>query len=454
MIRRLIFISIFFLLFDLGCAFSNENACKIEEGFFLGHEALFLENSLIRVTVLPKLGARIAEYFYKPASHNQFYLNPNNIRAVGGGALPEGSGAYIPFGGYEDNLCDGHGPFFLYPYQVQIGKGEKGGISILVWADLPDLRVERKMTIWPRSSLLRVDVKAISKGKKKVSIRAHPEIVCGGDHKNDIFFYPSPEGIKIIENKVGNFWLEPNINWWGVRDTEKCEILLNSFESESVEKIYRWYGSDRVTMELFSQPAKVSRLVLKYGILEGTAQPIRISKLAVAADFPYKKILPEKDVPWRISLLSFSENFHFIKIELRLKKKEKILKREVLVKDSIGGQSNLDGKWDLSALSDGDYILECEIFNRTGKPLALSRAEVQVVGKMGEEIRTKFRKLDYWLTELEKKKEKSEREMMELSRVRWNKEDAQKVFKNHEFSKSITIVEETIRRIKKILRKD
>ena len=49
---------------------------RIVTGTYKGEQALVLENDLLKVTVLPGWGSKIASLFFKPAEYESLWQNP------------------------------------------------------------------------------------------------------------------------------------------------------------------------------------------------------------------------------------------------------------------------------------------------------------------------------------------------------------------------------------------
>jgi hypothetical protein len=150
-------------------------ACRITTGSEAGHPAVYLENDLLKITVLPQKGADIYTFIYKPVGIDFLWKNPV-------GLWPPGSPAHDGAGGlefmenyegcwqelfpscndpttYNGNAVPFHGEVANLPwtYQIEEESADKIAVRFTVETRATTFRLERVMRLERGSAVLTLD---------------------------------------------------------------------------------------------------------------------------------------------------------------------------------------------------------------------------------------------------------------------------------------------------------
>lgn len=106
---------------------ADYSTTEIEQITFDG---IVIENSLIKLTLIPEFGGRIISYIYKPTGHEQLYQNPNGIPY----AINQGTFYYrwlMVYGGIFATFPEPeHGKTWLQPWNYSLVNQSSDSISI------------------------------------------------------------------------------------------------------------------------------------------------------------------------------------------------------------------------------------------------------------------------------------------------------------------------------------
>lgn len=155
--------------------------CSVKKGVFEGSPAIVMESELIRVTIVPELSGRIAEYIWKPLGCNNFlrYRVKKGTALIPGAEIMESN-----FGGFKDLIWEHRIRRAERRYNYEIIKEKGESASVKVYFPEKSLRITRTMTIFEKSSELKIDVALTNTGEKPeiLSYWAHTMVTVGGDY--------------------------------------------------------------------------------------------------------------------------------------------------------------------------------------------------------------------------------------------------------------------------------
>ncbi len=156
--------------------------CQITTGTEAGHKALYLENDLIRITVLPEKGADIYAFLHKPSGIDFLWKNPIGLWPPGS-PPHDGSGDMGFLQNYEGcwqelfPSCNGpttyqqktipfHGEVVTLPWQYQIETQTADALAVRFQVEtrLTTFRLERTMRLERGSMRLILDEKVTNIG--------------------------------------------------------------------------------------------------------------------------------------------------------------------------------------------------------------------------------------------------------------------------------------------------
>lgn len=224
------------------CTATNVDYTLDEEKY----KAIVLENSLVRVLVIPDYGGRIVEYTLKATKHNQFDNTTGNpgLKDVVG---EEGQSGYSA------------GGFAQLPFKPVLSE-KSNELSLNLEAASESVKVEKIYTITAGSTKLNIKVKYTNIGNEvieKFMVRVHPCISTGGNQAvDDIFVIPEPDKIK--KNTTDQLTI-PDCGWWLAFDPKAKEMLLMTFDPAGVDKLYLYLGGDTYNMEYMGKPVDAKK---------------------------------------------------------------------------------------------------------------------------------------------------------------------------------------------------
>jgi len=173
----------------------------IRFGEINGHRALWLENDLLRISVLPDKGADIYELIYQPTGVDFLMKTPSGLKPAGrpsdflenyeggwqelfpnpgdsviyswGGVLEEDRRVELPF----------HGETPLLPWQVITPSGDMDGLEVLLGVDCEKtpFRLDRRMRLSQNAPVLEMDGKVTNLSDHAQYFQWGHHIVLGGN---------------------------------------------------------------------------------------------------------------------------------------------------------------------------------------------------------------------------------------------------------------------------------
>lgn len=207
------------------------------------YKATIMENSLIKVIVLPDYGARIIEYVLKSTGHNQF--DPE----AGNPGLKDIVGEYGQ-SGYSSGCF-----FCMEPYKIDFNKKDNGEVSVLAYVSSDAVKVERNMTIYPGSTRLNINVKYTNIGDEVIEgfkVRIHPIMAIGGkgNAEHTILI---PQGDEIVNVKEATS-VKAQKGWWLGFATKEREAVILTYNPSEVDEVSVYIGGESYNMEYTGKP--------------------------------------------------------------------------------------------------------------------------------------------------------------------------------------------------------
>jgi len=183
----------------------------IKFGEINGHRALWLDNDLLRISILPDKGADIYELVYLPAGVDFLMKTPSGLKPAGrqsGGSYPQGvspdfldnyeggwqelfpnpgdSVMYAWGGALQDDRqveLPFHGETPLLPWQVIAPSGDVDGLEVVLGVDCvkTPFRLERRMRLFQNAAILEIDGKVTNLSDQAQYFQWGHHIVLGGN---------------------------------------------------------------------------------------------------------------------------------------------------------------------------------------------------------------------------------------------------------------------------------
>lgn len=156
--------------------------CQITTGSEAGHKALYLENDLVRITVLPEKGADIYTFLHKPTGIDFLWKNPIGLWPPGSpphdgsgdmGFLQNYEGCWQELfpscngpSTYQQNTIPFHGEVatLSWQYQIETQTADSLAVHFQVETRLTTFRLERTMRLERGSMQLVLDEKVTNIG--------------------------------------------------------------------------------------------------------------------------------------------------------------------------------------------------------------------------------------------------------------------------------------------------
>lgn len=155
---------IFLVLFSVGYADEPATVDSVENYNAWGWKAFVMQNGLITAAVIPAIGARIMQYDL--GTHSSIFINENLL----GDVLEPDQNDWHNYGGFKN--WPAPQDVWSWPPPAQLDAGvytckivinSQDSVSIMVsspretWNKTPDLRFERRITLYRGSTLLKVE---------------------------------------------------------------------------------------------------------------------------------------------------------------------------------------------------------------------------------------------------------------------------------------------------------
>jgi len=236
-----------------------------------------LQNSAIRVDVIPGLGGRIQRIVDRRSGANICY------NAV---AAPAREG-WTNYGGYEEYTSPAlGGPGWDCPYQAELTR-DGGQTRLVLTATLADRRIQRVITVPQSGADLRIEstVTNLSQAPIKARLRIHPVFQPGGRLGDCVLFSRRPDGevgTHPLANRRQDLWLKGADfahGAWALRAAADGAGILNRFDPKQVDTTYICVQpGEGINLELMSpvtmlKPAASLRLSHAYRLIPPGTKP-------------------------------------------------------------------------------------------------------------------------------------------------------------------------------------
>ena len=167
-------------------------------------EVTILENGFVRLSVTPGIGGRVLEFVNLKTGHGMAKVRLDNIAKK-----PDDNWTGADYGGFTDVPVLGvgwPGDFWGLTYELKVVDGKDGAKAVVANAKAGQIGIERTMTLFPDSTMLRIETRQTNIGNapQKMRVRFHCEMAVGerADDNDDVF-YASPDGVKVMDYVVG-----------------------------------------------------------------------------------------------------------------------------------------------------------------------------------------------------------------------------------------------------------
>ena len=201
-----------------------------------GMDKVMLENGFVRVSIVPRLGRRIAEMSDLLNGQNHFAFRYEN------GELPDLSKQRVFLGGFEDAI-DRSDDAWRTAYQLAVVAETAKKVSVVVTANVDnpgeggkELRLARTMTLQIGSPVLSMRIEyTVLGGKQNVKMMPHPEPFAGSQPDPNDHFYASSKGqvrhASFQDNGEGDVYLplDEADHWAAICDLRQRHTLINTF---------------------------------------------------------------------------------------------------------------------------------------------------------------------------------------------------------------------------------
>lgn len=263
-----------------GCSFRITNdehiAVAAELASTTGYpDVIELENSLVKVSLVPNRGRLLFGYFYKPSGHQQLYSDTGPL------PLRVGKDYMIEFGGYYLSHPwneRANQPYDL-DYEVLNGSPEECGVRVFpfdVWLQDNTTPLEAVVKLKRGDPTVYVRIKIQNVGSEDVTFDFFDRaiITAGGDptQNTEVILPTAVREVSIGESKGGWLgeegsvvpWPQPWSRWGAFSDKASFSVDLASIEERSLS-IYNPESKETFTKE-WSPEAPYNRLeVLSWG---------------------------------------------------------------------------------------------------------------------------------------------------------------------------------------------
>lgn len=166
---------------------------------FRGFRVITLENSFLRVDIIPELGAKIYNFVYKPFDRNFLWHNPRiELRKVPFGAnyndnyaggwdelFPNDAAAI-----FQDDALPDHGELWCqaWDYEVLKQTSEEVSVRLSRYGSVKQTFIEKTITLRRDESLLRLHHTLTNLSSQELLFlwKLHPSLAIGPDHRIDV----------------------------------------------------------------------------------------------------------------------------------------------------------------------------------------------------------------------------------------------------------------------------
>jgi hypothetical protein len=166
----------------------------IREGLINQHPAIWLENEVLKISVLPQKGADIFEFIHKPSRVDFLLKSPSGLKPPG--EKPPADFLENYAGGWQElfpnpgDACDYrgetlpfHGEVALLPWDFQILQDRSDETSVRFWVDCRQtpFRLERTMCLYGNEPVLEIQGRVTNLSDSVAEFQWGHHIVLGGN---------------------------------------------------------------------------------------------------------------------------------------------------------------------------------------------------------------------------------------------------------------------------------
>lgn len=315
----------------------------IKEGYWRGeYKSISVENSLIKVTVLPHYDGRVIEYKLKSSGHNQLFSDTHDEDVAGCAGLMyhllTGS-----ISNSEEPALKMLYPHYLTEYKSHKIVKQKDSVKILCCLAGKEAVHEITYIFFENSTRLRIEVKVTNKSRESISFqhKIHPTWTVGGEiGASQIITIPIAGKIMRYPYSRANCQeiFIPSENWAAVSNYSKKESVLMFGDNNLA--MYFIYSDDRVfTLEPCSKIKSLGRneslvLSMDYYLLRGLGTVDYVKGDLVMGFSPEKQFFLQPEPIKIIASLGFLKHCFSkkdLEVNIALRHQNKILKETKIV---------------------------------------------------------------------------------------------------------------------------
>ncbi len=194
--------------------------------------AVLLENRYLRLTILPELGGRLYECFFKPAGQNLLYRNPV-LKPTAWGPLAREQNWWLAAGGMEWAFpVNEHGYEWGVPWSYQVDSSAEGATVTVIDTTDPRPRVRVDISLAPDTAYFTVRPRIENPTTSTVSYQywTNAMLTLGGSSMspNTEFVYPAKE---VVIHSAG-----PNAGL----PAERTSLSWPVWEGRDLSWYYNW----------------------------------------------------------------------------------------------------------------------------------------------------------------------------------------------------------------------
>ncbi|MEI6033046.1 MAG: hypothetical protein WCS65_02045 [Verrucomicrobiae bacterium] len=382
-----------------GTPFSSFSGEVVEKnGKLFGRDVFTLDNGLVRLSVTPEIGGRVLEFVNLKTGHGSAKVRADNIAKK-----PTDNWAGAEYGGFTDAPTLGlgwPGDFWMLTYEMKFEDGKDGAKAIVASAQTQDIGIERRMTIAPGSTALRVEVKEtnLSKRPQMMRIRLHCEMAQGtrGDDNDDIYFQ-SADGLNIQDYAVGAEYARMAIlkvtgGWVSLSDTVENESVVKVLRAEGEQEVFYWAGANESTEIVGDDGAFVGldwlgkEQLVEAGHAISSVEDIFVVGGIGKPDFVETgnrisgEVAPDRKIYGKAGIVTVKASLasatvlpaSTVRISIASTQKELASLDATIPSAAPGIAATTDLKWHYADLPDGNYTIKSVISDSQGKTLGTS----------------------------------------------------------------------------------
>ena len=414
--------------------------CKIREGEFLSQKALFLENSLVYMVILPELGGRIIDIGLQADKENYMYVNDHLVSSY---HYTEG---WQDLGGLEDNTGKWCGPFWNKEYSYKILKNTPEKIALLLSTkQYPPIKFEKTITIQKNSCAFDISTKCESRTSKKlVTAGIHPELIVGGGaDASDIWFWQQKSGNTVIHSYGGSIQSLPGgafSGFTGIVDTESLHSIIFAFNTPVNVGLYE--GGEYYNLELSNSGNSLKPFNYKIYLFHGVSIPA-FFHAGIAGSISTDRHFLKHNETAKITVSLVPASVFDGSISLIDEKAGSIVEKQDLEINPMEIKT-IQYAWNSKKLPDGQYTFDVVLKDKKGNTKIRKDFSVEIIAKRFAKMEKQLNKLEGILNTLLKKEKQNRVMVIEafyyLERARNACEEGKEALFGKKLSKIHTII--------------